>query len=258
MSRLMGVALAGLAIGLFAGAGGTRYLWSEAQAAWEAQRHDLGVEYQKLKQRYETFVTAAQKLEANDGAESARLKEEIAALRAELDEKDALLVARSDNGPPASSSPAPSPTLPNDERRREPTGQRTPGGSERNDASSRVREGLQAYMDDEIAKTQDADTAQRLSALSDSMGRQMELVQQLRDAKTDAERDSARQSLTELRTSMRELVQTQQDTMLRQFAAQYGVAADQQEQFLRGFRELQASPFFRMAGGLVSASIPRP
>lgn len=90
---------------------------------------------------------------------------------------------------------------------------------------------------------------------------QDELRQQYRDADTDAERDAIRAKLDEGRRSARQLVEDQQDTILRGIASANGVTdTAKQTEFVAAMRQAMESPFFELesmlSGGGPSRGFP--
>jgi len=117
----------------------------------------------------------------------------------------------------------------------------------------RVRERVNGVLQQEYAQAPDRATQDRIELLQAYMDQMAQLRGAMRDAETDQDREILRQSMRESYTNIRDLVQTQQDSMLRSFAAENGIKDSvKQDAFIANLRDLQRTPFFqaeRMMGG---------
>lgn len=117
----------------------------------------------------------------------------------------------------------------------------------------RARERVNNVLQQEYAQAPDRATQNRIELLQAYMDQLTQLRDAMRNAQTDEDREVLRQSMRESFGNVRDLVQTQQDSMLRSFAAQNGIKdTEKQNAFIAGLRNLQATPFFqadRMMGG---------
>lgn len=112
--------------------------------------------------------------------------------------------------------------------------------------SRRLRERMQGYIDEEMQRTSDPDAQQRLAALREQTDYMVQIMYDIREATDDARRAELQQQLREVRTGVNTLVTEQQDYVLRQVAAQQGIADPQRQQaFVQSLRAAQESPFFR-------------
>ncbi|MDX9971480.1 MAG: hypothetical protein RBU21_00680 [FCB group bacterium] len=118
--------------------------------------------------------------------------------------------------------------------------------SMRLDFSQRMNERMQEYYEAETAKTNDPAVQQRLATLRDQSTYMMDVMQRMRDSADPDERTQLQEEFQQVRSNVSNLVQEQQDHMLRQVAAQNGITDPQkQEAFMNSLRETQDSPFFR-------------
>lgn len=108
------------------------------------------------------------------------------------------------------------------------------------------------YLAEQTAKATDPADRERLAAISEYTDAMFESFDAMRNAETDEERDAIRQTMMENGAVYRDLMQEQQASMTQDLAAKYGVAAEQQEQFLQELEGLRSNPLFRgsaMFGG---------
>ncbi len=101
------------------------------------------------------------------------------------------------------------------------------------------------YLAEQIAKSTDPAERERLAAISEYTDAMFESFDAMRNAETDEDRDAIRQAMMENGAVYRDLLQEQQVSMTQDLVAKYGVAAEQQEQFLQELGDLRSNPLFR-------------
>ena len=137
------------------------------------------------------------------------------------------------------------------ERRREAREQRAERGRE-------MQERLQNRMDDfferEYMAAPDRDSQERIVLMQEYAHYMAELGEAMRTAQDRDQRREVGQEMREAFGNMRQLMNQQQDAMLRNLATSFDISdPSQQEAFVAQMREVQNSPFFRperlMMGG---------
>lgn len=116
--------------------------------------------------------------------------------------------------------------------------------------AQQFREGMDQFYDDALAQGGPPEVQERLEALRDYSHQMMDLRQQMRQASDPAAQDALRQQSDDLRQQMKPLIKDQQDYMLRQAAEASGVTDQRtQNQLVNHVRDTVKSPFFTMSGG---------
>ena len=117
----------------------------------------------------------------------------------------------------------------------------------------RMRDRVGSVLQQEYESAPDAESQERIETIQAYMEQMAQLRTAMREAQTDEERDALRQTMWDSSGGMREVLRTQQDSMLRTLASNNGITdTGKQDAFITGLRDLQASPFFqadRMMGG---------
>lgn len=136
------------------------------------------------------------------------------------------------------------------DRRRERSEDLSPEEMARRDEEIRgYRANFQGRMDtffqDAMNAAPDRASQERIASIQDNIAYLSELREAMRNATTDEERAALRQSMADAGVTLRDLVLSQQDDMLRNLATQFGVKGDKEQQaFVAAVQTLQESPFF--------------
>ncbi len=116
---------------------------------------------------------------------------------------------------------------------------------------------MQEFEDRIAAQITDPAGIERYNALMELRDYQEQLRDEFRDAQTDEERDAVRGKMEDARRSGRQMVNEQQDTLLRGIASANGISDPQkQAAFVSAMRETLESPFFELEGMLVGGGGP--
>jgi hypothetical protein len=119
------------------------------------------------------------------------------------------------------------------------------------DQQGRMRDRL----DEQLAQMNDPNAIENFNALMEYRQEEQQLQRQMRDATTDAARAKIEAQLREARQSSRQLLNDQQDAMLRGLAASSGIKdAGAQQKFVEDLRTTLDNPFFQMEPMLVGGS----
>ncbi len=114
------------------------------------------------------------------------------------------------------------------------------------------RESVYAFMDVEMERAEDETARARITSLQEYYEFTVEVMRDLRNAQSDEEREALRASLADAMETSRELLNEQQDHMLRRIASEHGItSSEDQDRFVASFRETMSSPFFRAQGGMM-------
>lgn len=155
---------------------------------------------------------------------------------------EALLSAAAEGRDAAPARPTPDPSeLPGAVR--EPPEQRL---ARRAEYLEQVRLRTQEIMAEEMDRSADPRVRQRIETLQQYTDYMIDLMDRLREAPDEATRETLQAEFDQVRQTVSQLVREQQDHMLLQLAAQFGIVnGPQQQAFLESLRQTQASPFFR-------------
>ncbi len=192
--------------------------------------------------------------------ERAALAEQLAALQSEnemlrgeqLLMEDVLDDAARTKADAVADSPAPAEAVPavpaqengNRDQRRQPTPEQMEEFRKQQEAQ---RAEWRARLDEELARMGDPNAAQNFQALLDYRQDEQALREQMRDAKTDAERERIADDLRATTQASRQLLNSQQDSILRNVAASNGISdAASQQKFVEATRAALENPFFTM------------
>ncbi len=119
--------------------------------------------------------------------------------------------------------------------------------------AGQMRQGVRVYLDEEMQRTKDPVTRDRLAAMGEYSDYLFDLRSQMHQAETDEERDALREDMHTAWGEAGELMQAQREHMVQQFAESQGINdPTKQEQFAQSMREMMQSPFFQrnpMMGG---------
>ena len=117
---------------------------------------------------------------------------------------------------------------------------------EREQRGAEMRDRMRTFMEEQIQNAPDKATQDRLASISEYGENMMDLFQQMRDAQTDEERDALRDQLRENGTATRQLVNEQQDYLMRESLRQSGVTDPKaQNAAMQSLRQTMEGPFFR-------------
>jgi hypothetical protein len=116
---------------------------------------------------------------------------------------------------------------------------------------------MQEFEDRIAAQITDPAGIERYNALMGLRDYQNELRDQLRNAKSDEEREAIRARMDEARRSGQQMVNDQQDAMLRAMAGANGITDPAaQSEFVSSMRQTLENPFFSMEGMLAGGGPP--
>ena len=122
--------------------------------------------------------------------------------------------------------------------------------AQRTEFAQRMRQSVNDFYAQQIAQTKDADARKRLQAMQEYTDYLTQLRESERAAQTEEEREAIRTTMRDTFDAIRTLREQQQDYMLRQLAADYGVTSTaKQDELIESLQNLQSSPFFRFGGG---------
>lgn len=174
--------------------------------------------------------------------ENEMLRGEQALMEAVLD--DAARAAPQTESAPAETNPA-SPSEPeNREGRRGPSPEQM---AEFRSQQEEQREAMRARLDEELIRMGDPNAVQNFQAMLAYREDEEALRRQYRDAKTDAERQKITEELRATQDAARQLLNSQQDSILRKVAASSGISDPAaQQRFVEETRAALANPFFSM------------
>ncbi|MBM3288849.1 MAG: hypothetical protein FJY92_01735 [Candidatus Hydrogenedentes bacterium] len=117
---------------------------------------------------------------------------------------------------------------------------------EREQRGAEMRDRLRSFIDEQIQNAPDKTTQDRLTSISANGEAMMDLFQQMREAQTDEERDAVRDELRTTGDATRQLVQEQQDYLMRESLRQSGVTDPKaQDAAMQSLRQTMEGPFFR-------------
>lgn len=188
------------------------------------------------------------------------LREQVRSLQREvrlLDRERSPVTAPGPDEEGAAETPEPGrPTLQAPEQTGTAEAEEGPGTEDEPERAERrraFREDMEAWLDgffdQAMSSATDRRGQERIAAIQEHVAYLRELRDAMRSAQGDAEREVLRDSMTETGAVVRDLVSAQQDAMLRDLAAEFGIKdAAGQEAFVQSVRTLQDSPFFRMQG----------
>ncbi len=179
---------------------------------------------------------------------NAALEQEAEALRkdqSELEEALREAVAFVDEPPAPAEAAAPKATP--EPRQRGDRSRPAPTPEQMVEFRRSFEEGMQTRLDGALAELNDPGAAQRVEDLMAWRDRQMELAQQLRNAKTDDEREKIAAEMQEARRNARSLLNEQQDSILSALAAASGITDPKaQAKLMADLKATMDNPFFRM------------
>lgn len=116
----------------------------------------------------------------------------------------------------------------------------------RAEATARYYERVDQFLAAALAQSSDPASQERLQNMSEYARHLHDLRQEQMNAQTDAERDALREEMQAASREMARLVQDQQRHMLRDVAANFGIAdRPSQREFYNVMRETLQSPFFQ-------------
>lgn len=117
---------------------------------------------------------------------------------------------------------------------------------EREQRGAEFRDRMRSFIDEQIQNAPDKATQDRLATISANGENMMDLFQQMRDAQTDEERDVIREELRATGDATRQLVQEQQDYLMRDSLRQSGITDPKaQDAAMQSLRQTMEGPFFR-------------
>ncbi|NUM56749.1 MAG: hypothetical protein HUU46_24235 [Candidatus Hydrogenedentes bacterium] len=117
---------------------------------------------------------------------------------------------------------------------------------EREQRGAEMRDRMRQFMDEQIQNAPDKATQDRLASISANGEAMMDLFQQMREAQTDEERDVIRDEMRAMGETTRQLVQEQQDHLMRESLKQSGVTDPAaQNAAMQSLRQTMEGPFFR-------------
>ncbi len=118
---------------------------------------------------------------------------------------------------------------------------------ERRQAFGRMRERMDEFMLDQANNAPDKEAQNRIAQIAEYQQYQADLRQQLAETEDDAEREGLREELREAQDASTGLIREQQDALIRDVAASYGIKGDDAvAQFTTDLRATMENPFFRM------------
>ncbi len=130
--------------------------------------------------------------------------------------------------------------------------------AQRSEFLSQVRQRTSDIIEAEAAKAGDPAVRRRLDAIREQSDYMLALMEQIRETRKEDERARLQEAFDAARAEVGALVEEQQDYMLRQVAAQYGITDEvKQAELIRSLRETQSSPLFRaptLTWGITSAN----
>jgi len=170
------------------------------------------------------------------------LREEQALMEAVLD--DAARAAAETPGVAAEAAAEPEGNADDRDRRQEPTPEQMAEYRRQQEAQ---RETMRARLDEELIRMGDPNAVQNFQALLDYREDEQALRRQYREADTDAERQKIAGDLRATELEARQLLNSQQDSILRGVAASNGISDPvAQQRFVEATRAALANPFFSM------------
>ena len=111
--------------------------------------------------------------------------------------------------------------------------------------------------EDRFAMIDDPAAIESLEALSEWRDYQQEMRRQLREMEPEEDRNAVLAEMEEARWNAQQLVNDQQNSLLRAFAEQHGITGDaDRDQFVDQLRETLRNPFFQMERALVGGGPP--
>lgn len=125
-------------------------------------------------------------------------------------------------------------------------------------AQEAQREAMRARLDEDLIRMGDPNAVQNFQTLLQYREDEQELRRQLREASTDAQRQKLSDDLRATELAARQLLNAQQDSILRKVAASNGIADPAaQQKFVEATRAALANPFFSMEPMLTGGRGPR-
>ncbi len=116
--------------------------------------------------------------------------------------------------------------------------------------AERMREGIDNFMQERIAQTNDPAAQRRLAEIGQYSQQLMDLRREARAAETEGEQELFRDAARETAEYVAGLVRDHRDAELRSMAAEYGIDPDVQQEFLRQYQRVQREdPLLRMGAG---------
>lgn len=119
---------------------------------------------------------------------------------------------------------------------------------QRQEGVQRFRENVYSNFADAANAETDPVARERLTTMAEYSEQMFDLREQMRNAQTDEDQEALRAQMGEVVSNLRQMNREQQDYMLGSLAQQYGVQSIQQQQFLEDVRSTVSSPFFEMGG----------
>lgn len=111
--------------------------------------------------------------------------------------------------------------------------------------------------DERFATIDDPAALESLEALSEWRDYQQAMRRQLRELESEEDRNAVLAEMEEARWNAQQLVNDQQNSLLRAFAEEHGITGDtDQDQFIDQLRETLQNPFFEMERALVGGGLP--
>lgn len=125
-------------------------------------------------------------------------------------------------------------------------------------AQEAQREAMRARLDEELIRMGDPNAVQNFQNLLQYRQDEQELRRQMREASTDAQRQQLSDDLRATELAARQLLNAQQDSILRNVAASNGITDPAaQQKFVEATRAALANPFFSMEPMLSGGRGPR-
>lgn len=122
---------------------------------------------------------------------------------------------------------------------------------------SRISGQMREMFDRQFAGVEDPAALESLAALNEWREYQQSLRQELRGAETEEERNAIFAEMEEARSNSQQLVNEQQEALLRAFAEEHGISGDSElADFNDQLRKVLEDPFFRMERMLVGGGGP--
>lgn len=125
-------------------------------------------------------------------------------------------------------------------------------------AQEEQREAMRARLDEELIRMGDPNAVQNFQTLLQYREAEQDLRRQMREASTDAQRQNISDDLRATELAARQLLNSQQDSILRGVAASNGITdRAAQDKFVEATRAALANPFFSMEPMLTGGRGPR-